>query len=172
MFIDLWGLMPTNTEAALISQHVYYATSDDFRKDLGNEFGGWVLIDIFTNTAGSLKIGVYSRTVGGVTEYVLANRGTQNNINILVQSWMNNIGQMTGGSPDIFESMGFAMGFVLKHLGAEVTMVGHSKGGGETICNALATNTNCITFNTMNPVGMGMFFLQSHLRLILHLAKA
>ncbi|MCL2149889.1 MAG: hypothetical protein FWH51_03020 [Dehalococcoidia bacterium] len=37
--------------------------------------------------------------------------------------------------------------FVLAHEGYEVTMVGHSKGGAEAMCNAIVTGTNCITFN-------------------------
>lgn len=49
------------------------------------------------------------------------------------------------------DSIEFAKWFVDGHAGFEVTMVGHSKGGAESMANAVATNTNGIAFNPSLP---------------------
>jgi len=46
------------------------------------------------------------------------------------------------------ESIQHAEDFVDAHPDAEVTMIGHSKGGAEAMANAPATNTNAIVFNS------------------------
>ena len=76
---------------------------------------------------------------------VLVNKGSSETMN-----WINNGLMPLGLSVDVWASIFFAKEFVDSHIGYEVTMVGHSKGGGEAIANALATNTNCITFNPRN----------------------
>jgi len=107
----------------------------------------------------SLKIAVYKRTDNnGVTEYALVNKGTTPS-NLL--NWVNNALGLDGKSLDALFSISFAIGFQNKHggrEGAEITMIGHSKGGGEAIYNAIATTTNCITFNPA-PTDITAYFL-------------
>ncbi len=140
-FIDPSGLIPTALEAAYMSQHIYNATNIDKNKDLGNDFGRWMLADIMTNSEG-LKIGVYSRTVDGVTEYSLVNKGTNT-----MGDWIDNIQQPFGVSNDMKDSILKAKEFVKKYKNNEITFVGHSKGGAEAAANAVATNKNSILFN-------------------------
>ena len=52
----------------------------------------------------------------------------------------------SGISTDMKEAISYAEGFVKTHS-QEITFVGHSKGGGEAMANAVATNRNAITFN-------------------------
>ena len=141
MFVDPLGLIPTAKEAALMAEHIRNATKDEYNESLGEDFGGWQLQNIITNDEG-LKMGVYSRTINGETEYSLVNKGTTT-----FGDWVNNFQQPIGFSTDMKDSISKATAFVENHLENEVTMVGHSKGGAEAVANAVATNTNCIVFN-------------------------
>jgi hypothetical protein len=132
-----------------MAQHIYNATMEvDGNINLGSDFGGWQLIDIKTsvNEGNSLKIGVYSRTVDGATEYALVNKGTSTG-----GDWIDNVAQPMGFSLDTHESIVFAKVFNKEHKKFEITMVGHSKGGAEAIANAIATDRECITFNPAIP---------------------
>lgn len=135
--------MPSPLEAAYMAQDVYNIQKSDI---LGPSLeGGWILKDLYINKEG-LKIGVYSRFAYGVTEYALVNKGSSTK-----GDWVNNLQQPAGFSTDMSDSIEFAKKFVEEHNGKAVTMIGHSKGGGEAIANALATNQNAITFNTSKP---------------------
>ena len=140
-FVDPWGLAPTVMEAAYMAEHIYNASDRDRGADLGDNFGGWKLEKIKTNDEG-LKIGVYSRTIDGKTEYALVNKGSTTR-----SDWINNFQQPIGLSTDMKDSIQYAKDFVAEKFGYEVTMVGHSKGGAEAAANAIETNTNAILFN-------------------------
>ncbi len=144
---------PTLMEAAELADHVYYTKSfEEAQKD--SLPGDWKLVDV--KEEGSLKIGVYARTVGGQTEYVLVNRGTQN------WAWSadgdDNAKQLFGDSQDVWNSRRYAEKFIEEHSGANITFVGHSKGGAEAAVNAVATNKNSILFNpaTVNLSAYGL----------------
>lgn len=139
IYVDPSGHIPSPLEAAYMAEAIYNVEEDINGAALE---GGWILKDIFNGNEG-LKIGVYTRIAWGVREYVLVNKGTTT-----LGDWGNNIQQPFGASTDMQESIEFAVGFVDTHAGIEVTMVGHSKGGAEAFANAIATNTNAITFNS------------------------
>ena len=149
-FVDPLGLIPTAKEAALMAEHIYNVTKDEYNESLGEGFGGWQLQKIITNDEG-LKMGVYSRTINGKTEYSLVNKGSTTK-----GDWVNNFQQPVGFSTDMKDSIQQSKTFVANHSGYEVTMIGHSKGGAEAVANAVATNTNCIVFNPATT------FLQSY----------
>jgi len=132
-FIDPLGLIPTALEAAYMADHIY--------NEKGNLSGGWKLDYVILNNEG-LKMGVYSRTVDGVTEYSLVNKGTNT-----MGDWINNVQQPFGISNDMKDSISKSKEFVEKYKNNEITFVGHSKGGAEAAANAVATNKNSILFN-------------------------
>jgi hypothetical protein len=140
-FNGSYRLSPTVLEAAYMAQHIYNATDEDKNKDLGKDFGGWMLLDIMTNEEG-LKMGVYTKTVEDTTGYALINKGTTSR-----GDWGNNFQQPFGWSTDMKDSISKSKQFVKDHAGFEVTMIGHSKGGAEAVANAVASNVNCIVFN-------------------------
>jgi hypothetical protein len=149
MFVDPWGLAPSPTEAAEMARHIYNATIEDYKQNLGDAFGGWILTEIYDNDDG-LKMGVYRKMRDdGYVEYSIVNRGTSDWGTLTKPSdeLKNNIQMGIMISQNQFDSMVFAGEFVNTYYGFEVTMVGHSKGGAEAIFNALWTGTNCITFN-------------------------
>ena len=140
-WVDLDGRKPTEVEAAYMAQNIYKTTKDDYGKTVG---GGWILENIITGGDG-VKIGVYSKVDRfGRKEYALVNKGSTITS---TSDWKNNVQQPFGESKDMKVSIEKARGFVDSHLGSEVTMVGHSKGGAEAAANAVATGANCIVFN-------------------------
>ena len=141
-FIDPLGLIPTPEEAVAMADHLFNLNDENHDEILS---GKWYLDYIFSPPGTGLTIGVYTRTIDGVTEYALVNKGTGNN----VLEYLNDAQQPFGLSVDMWLSMEFAITFVGTHAGYEVTMVGHSKGGAEATVNAIVTGTNCITFNPM-----------------------
>ena len=145
-YIDPSGYKPTLMEAAKMAQNVYAATKNDYYREVIN---GWKLTDIITNEGkGGLKIGVYSKArVDGSIEYALVNKGSDANLS----DWKNNAQQPFGKSQDMKDSISKSEYFVANHKNAEITMVGHSKGGGEAVANAVANNKNAITFNPAKP---------------------
>jgi len=145
MYIDPSGYIPTPLEAAYMAQHVHDAINDEINKKY--LLGGWLLVDIIKNKEG-MKIGVYRRgsKSNGITEYALVNKGTTTG-----GDWINNLQQPMGMSTDMVDSINYAVEFVNDKKGYEFTMIGHSKGGAEATSNALATNTNAITFNSATP---------------------
>jgi len=153
MFTDRSGLAPTALEAAYMADHIYEdLTKDNYGEKLAEKFGGWTLINIMKSVLGgslsNLKIGIYSRTIDGITEYAMVNKGTTPSSG---NDWINNITGPAGFSSDMRESIGYARVFDKRYEGQELTMIGHSKGGAEAIANAVATGRNAITFNPMSP---------------------
>ncbi len=136
---------PTLMEAAVIANDVY--TGEKGEPTL---LGGWNLEDTYEPDGYSLKIGIYSRlNEDGTKGYVLANRGSRLPIPFTpnIQDWENNFEQPFGKSQDIEKSMDYAKEFVQNHPDADITFVGHSKGGAEAAANAFVTNKNAILFN-------------------------
>jgi len=82
LFYDPWGLIPTKEDAAYLASEIYNLTDNDLNK---NVYNGWILNQLFipvgfrvpfgfdgaTVEVLSLKIGVFSRTINGITEYVI-----------------------------------------------------------------------------------------------------
>ena len=64
---------------------------------------------------------------------------------------LDNLKQPFGLSEDMVKSISIATDFVNNHKDAHITFVGHSKGGGEALANAKATNCNAIVFNPAIP---------------------
>ena len=142
-FIDALGLAPT-----AMADHIYKDIPlSDANDPAGNKalrtVAGWRLIDVYSK--GSFKMGVYIRDGDdwrNPSEYVLVNKGTS-----AVNDWDDNLLQPLGGSGDMKLSLDTAKWFSDSHANQEITFVGHSKGGGEAMANAVATNRNAITFN-------------------------
>ena len=64
--------------------------------------------------------------------------------------WANNLlAYGSSASVDMWAAIGAGIYFDATHS-QEITFVGHSKGGGEAIAAATATNNNAITFNAAN----------------------
>jgi hypothetical protein len=138
---------PTLSEAADMADHVYEGKVGEVT------LGGWKLIKV--KKEGSLRMGVYERVnTDGTTEYVIANAGTKQTW----EHWNQNNLQIHGKSSDMLYSIEIATDFVKDHPNANITFVGHSKGGAEAAANAIVTNKNAILFNPMIPnlVGCGI----------------
>jgi RHS repeat-associated protein len=142
-FIDPTGAIPTPVEGAKIAGHIYKGKVGDVLA------GGWRLDRVYTNSKNpAFRSGLYSRTVDGVTEYVMANAGTYfENSKRGRGSMSEDIEQPFGGSENMKVSI-VAAKQVSKDVGdSELTFVGHSKGGAEAAGNALATNRNALLYN-------------------------
>jgi len=127
---------PTLSEAADIADHIYGKKGAELS-------GGWELVDVYSPEGTGLRMGVYARVgADGKTEYVIANKGSSTWGN-----WGDNAKQLFGNSPDMTKSIEYATAFVKNHPDADITFVGHSKGGAEAAANAVATNRNAILFN-------------------------
>ena len=160
MFVDPYGLTPSVMEAALMAEHVYNHNWDEpinSRRiyDINGNYTGWRMIDMFTH--GTSKIGVYVRgdgkdslsTYTGSMEYVLSYKGTKPTS---TEDWKNNAKQFTGEySEHLVEGVVYTGWFVDSKNDYEITLTGHSKGGGEAAVNAEIWNKNAIVFNPSVP---------------------
>ena len=153
-WVDPLGLMPSAMEAAIMADHIYYAKTTDTGMNATLLHGGWVLNSIKTSridVVSDLKMGVYSRELpDGTLEYAIVNKGSSSPVD-----WVQNLIQPLGLSSDIVESVMHAKAIVKNitdvNKDAEITMVGHSKGGAEAIANAVATDKNAMVFNPRIP---------------------
>lgn len=145
MFFDPFGLAPTTKEAAEMADHIYHWDQNNDKKD--RIVSGWRLIDVWWGRE-SMKMGIYIRNSDdweNPSEYVIVFKGTDN-----LQNWVNNAeAYLSSKSADMWDAINYSKGFVGSHS-QEITFVGHSKGGGEAIAAATATNKNAITFNAAN----------------------
>ncbi len=151
-FIDPFGLAPTAEEAAAMADHIYLDIPLSDPNDVeGNRkrrtVAGWRLIDVW-NGRESMKMGIYikdSDNWENPTEYAIVFKGTSN-----LRNWINNAEAYTSKrSADMWDAINYSISFVNGHS-QEITFVGHSKGGGEAIAAATATNRDAITFNAAN----------------------
>lgn len=142
-FIDFDGAIPTPIEGARIAGHIYDGKVGDVLQ------GGWRLDKVYTSKENSAyRSGLYSRTINGVTEYAMANAGTYfENSKRGRGSLSEDVEQPFGSSENMKVSIATA-NQVSNDVGdAELTFVGHSKGGAEAAGNALATNRNALLYN-------------------------
>jgi RHS repeat-associated protein len=143
-YVDPTGEIPTPIEGAVIAGHIYNGKEGEVLQ------GGWTLDRVFTSPESkSYRAGLYSRPLDdGTTEYAFANAGTYpENSSRGWGSISENFEQVWGGSEDMKASLR-DVDRVNKELGsAELTFVGHSKGGAEAAGNALATNRNALLYN-------------------------
>lgn len=89
----------------------------------------------------------------GKTQYAVVSKGTTMSFSKESASdWLNNILQPFGKSADMWASINNSIEFVNNNLDADITFIGHSKGGAEAAANAVANNKNAILFNPeVNP---------------------
>ena len=153
------GYTPTALEAAYMAKHIYGAQKDMRHKNLNVDdyvgINNWRLYDIKYNEYG-LKIGIYYYFDDSeITSYTIVNAGSSldvfGDLNGVKEDWANNIAQPFGYSIDMHDSIAYAEDFVKAHPDAQITFVGHSKGGAEAVANAVATNKDCIVFNPATP---------------------
>lgn len=143
---------PTLSEAAEMAEHVYKGKKGQVTST------GWTLVDIKTNESdgGSCRIGIYAKArLDGTVEYAFVNVGTSELVD-----WKDNIQQPFGASRDMKYSITQADNFVKANPDANITFIGHSKGGAEAAANAVATNRNAILFNPAT-VNLGAYGLNS-----------
>ena len=143
------GRMPTDREAAMISQHVY-----DGKTELE---GGWKLNGERQQLENGLTYGIYYKENEGSTEYVLAFGGSRE-----YSDYVTDIKQAMG-MPDSQYGMAKELGekFNCLYDKYEKTIVGHSLGGGLSQVASMATGIDAITFNpaavhnnTKNALGL------------------
>lgn len=142
-FTDPDGMKPTPSQAASMAWHIY-----DGKK--GQVVDGWTLWDVYKdkNNPG-YKAGLYIREVDGVMEYTMVNMGTIPGTGKKNRDSMSeDLEQPFGGSEHMKLSLDKARE-LNNTLGpdADLTFVGHSKGGAEAAANAVATNRDAYVFN-------------------------
>jgi hypothetical protein len=153
---------PTVKEAALMANNSYSKFNEKDKDQMKLKELGWNRIKkVKTNLFGKsnqeislddlgaitgYNMAMYSRTLNGKTEYVLANAGTADLID--VGSDARNV---VGSSDQYAFSVRFANSLKTGMPGSEITYVGHSLGGGLAAANSLATGSAAITFN---PAGV------------------
>ena len=136
-YVDPDGKMPTDREAAIISQHIYNEKTE--------LEGGWELHGERQQMKNGLTYGIYCReTAEGDTEYVLAFGGTYEHADIGTDI------KQAMGLPDSQYGMAKELGEKFNNLyeGYEKTIVGHSLGGGLSQVASMATGIPAITFNS------------------------
>ena len=136
-------MKPTPSEAASMAWHIYDGA-------VGQVVDGWTLSNLYLDDKNpGYKAGLYTREVDGVMEYTMVNMGTipgtgKENRN----SMWENVEQPFGASDhmklllDQARELSNTLG-----VDADLTFVGHSKGGAEAAANAVATNRDAYVFN-------------------------
>jgi hypothetical protein len=159
---DVYGDTPTVKQAALMANNSYSKFDPNNKQQLELKKMGWNRVDkIKTNllgksnqdvslddmgTVSGYNMAMYSRTLNGKTEWVLANAGTADLIDV-----GSDAKNLTGSSDQYAFSVRFAKSLQNGMGGQEMTYVGHSLGGGLAAANSLATGNAAITFN---PAGV------------------
>ena len=145
-FIDFNGEEPTAEEAALMAKHVYNdGDADVILNKLKNK--GWIVSErdfgiSYTNADNGFKSQLYERTIDGKTEYVYAFAVTED-----FKDWVQNGFQLIGLSSQYSQSYKNTER-VIENIGNnELTLVGHSLGGGLASYSAIKTGNKAITFN-------------------------
>jgi RHS repeat-associated protein len=143
-YVDKDGKIPSPSEGAIMAEHVYSGKAGDKLQ------GGWKMQRVYKQEGNSsFRGGLYSRTnKDGKTEYTFATAGTYfENTERGRKSIAEDIKQPFGQSSDMKVSIATAKQISQQVGDAELTFVGHSKGGAEAAGNALATNRNALIFN-------------------------
>ena len=153
---------PTTKQAALIADNSYSKFDPNNKNQLELKKMGWNRVEkIKTNLFGKsnqevslddigavsgYNMALYSRTLNGKTEWVLANAGTADAVDV-----GSDAENLTGSSEQYAFSIRLAKSLQNGMGGQEMTYVGHSLGGGLAAANSLATGSAAITFN---PAGV------------------
>ncbi|NRZ98133.1 hypothetical protein [Clostridium tetanomorphum] len=148
---------PTVKEAAYMAADVYENICDGKVENPTDLINGWQRISIKKDAG--MVIGIYQRKKeDGKIEYAVVNKGTSSWSPLPEGDLDDNLLQLFGLSLDMKKSIKYAEKFVKDHRGADITFIGHSKGGAESAANAVATNSNCIVFNpaTVNLHAYGL----------------
>lgn len=159
---DVYGDTPTVKQAALMANNSYSKFDPNNKEQLELKKIGWNRVDkIKTNLFGKrnqevslddigsvsgYNMAMYSRTLNGKTEWVLANGGTADLIDV-----GSDVKNLTGNSDQYASSIRFSKSLQSAMGGQEMTYVGHSLGGGLAAANSLATGNAAIIFN---PAGV------------------
>ena len=159
---DVYGDTPTVKQAALMSNNSYSKFDPNNKQQLELKKAGWNRVEkITTNMFGKsnqevslddigavsgYNMALYSKTLNGKTEWVLANAGTADVVDVGSDGK-----QVTGSSDQYAFSIRVARALQNGMNGQEMTYVGHSLGGGLAAANSLATGNAAITFN---PAGV------------------
>ena len=134
--VDSDGRRPTDREAALISNQVY-----DGKCKLE---GDWELYGKRYQLENGLTYAVYKKGEGKNTEYVLAFGGTHE-----FADCVEDIKQVLGmPSPQYGMAKELGEKFSNNFTGYDLTIVGHSLGGGLATVASMATEIEAITFNS------------------------
>ncbi|MEL6853179.1 MAG: RHS repeat-associated core domain-containing protein, partial [Bacteroidota bacterium] len=154
-FTDPTGKIPSPTEGAAMSDHIYTGKAGE------EVVGGWTLDRVLSSESDpGYRAGVYVRERNGIKEYAMANAGTEFSITKKSgrDDLVENIEQPFGGSEHMKLSISHAKELSREVGNAELTFVGHSKGGAEAAGNALATNRNALLYNpaAINPNAYGL----------------
>ena len=153
---------PTTKQAALMANNSYAKFDPKNPEQKALKDLGWNRVEkIKTNLFGKsnqevslddigavsgYNMALYSRTLNGKTEWVLANAGTADVVDV-----GSDARNLTGSSDQYAFSVRFAKSLQNGMGGQEMTYVGHSLGGGLAAANSLATGNAAITFN---PAGV------------------
>ncbi len=103
--------------------------------------------DKLTKLSESTTVGVYKRInpTTGKVEYSVVCKGTTPS---RMGEWEENIDRFLMNTDDMKKVVVYAKYLVKKYEGADITFIGHSKGGAEAQAMALATDRNAVVFNT------------------------
>lgn len=149
MLVDFNGFKPSNYEATAMLMHNYGMLNASSLP------GGWKPLTPISGNEG-FNAGLYSRTVDGITEYSLAFQGTTGSL--VGDSWKNNALQIFGESLHYSQSI-TATEMVRDMIGnAELTALGHSKGGGQAALVSNKFSINAITYNAAGVSSLTTLF--------------
>ena len=147
--VDPTGMKPDSLEAAYMADHVY--------NNSGKLIGGWSC-STYGSTPNGLQYGIYKKETDGTTEYTIAFAGTDVNDKQDLKTDYNQAVGNLGTSEKLSESQ-YGTGIKIANAalmitsknGNELTLVGHSLGGGIAALAALDTGLPAITFS---PAGV------------------
>lgn len=132
--------------AAHVYGNLYDSILTNRWKCLGNEYNNIKLDDKKSGLRAMLYV---NQEQAEKPRYTYAISGTQD-----AKDWLTNLGQVVGIS-DQHDRAAEAAESLAAELGVEnLTIVGHSKGGGQAAYCALRTGCDAITFN---PAGLGLY---------------
>lgn len=154
-FADAGPVAPTHTSdvSNLDQARTHLALSADVYNDTPNPPDGWRVAsqddldrlrltpDLLERADSSFRARVYVSDEGGETKYVVAFRGSQSG-----EDWVNNGQQVIGASSEHYDKA-LRIGQRLAAVDADVTLTGHSLGGGMASAAALASGHEADTFN-------------------------
>lgn len=145
---------PSKSDVSNLDEaRTHLALSADVYNDTPNPPDGWRVAgqddldrlrltpDLLERPDASFRARVYVSDEGGETRYVVAFRGSATG-----EDWINNGQQAIGASSEHYDKA-LRIGQRLSAVGADVTLTGHSLGGGLASAAALASGHEADTFN-------------------------